>query len=30
MIDEYRRATSLTPEVYVCRAADGAGPVDLS
>ena len=27
--DGYRRATSLTPEIYVCRAADGAGPVDL-
>lgn len=26
--DGYRRATSLTPEIYVCRAADGAGPVD--
>jgi galactokinase len=28
--DGYRRATSLTPEIYVCRAADGAGRVDLS
>jgi galactokinase len=25
--EAYQRATSLTPEVYVCRAADGAGPL---
>jgi galactokinase len=28
--NEYRRATSLAPEVYVCRAADGAGAIDVS
>jgi galactokinase len=28
--DAYREATGLTPEIYVCRASDGAGEIGLA
>lgn len=29
VIERYQRGTGLTPQIYVCTAADGAGAVDL-